>query len=231
MIEEGSRMPLISLSGVSRKYEKAGNQVMALQGIDLAVEPGEFVTLWGPSGSGKSTLLNIIGLLDQPTAGSYRFGEREVKMADEGALAVLRARHIGFVFQGFNLLPHLRAWQNVALPNKYTRGLKPDQARQRAEELLDLVGLRERATHFPSELSGGEEQRVAIARALMNDPELILADEPTGNLDSKNHEHILDLLKEANRLGKTLVIASHNPDFVEAASRVVRLRDGKVLVA
>lgn len=223
-------MTLIALSGVSRTYGRAGKKVLALDHVDLTVDAGEFVTLWGPSGSGKSTLLNIMGLLDRPTAGSYRFRDKEVTLADEWALATLRARHIGFVFQGFNLLPHLRAWQNVALPNRYTRALRPEQARQRAEELLELVGLRERAMHFPSELSGGEEQRVAIARALMNEPELILADEPTGNLDSSNHGHILGLLKELNRRGTTVVVASHNPDFAEVASRVVRLRDGKTQV-
>jgi putative ABC transport system ATP-binding protein len=195
----------------------------------LSVRPGEFIAVWGPSGSGKSTLLNILGTLDFPTSGMYLFGGQNIAEYDDARISRFRAERIGFVFQSYNLLPNLTAWENATLPARYLPGFDKDQAYKRAVALLEQVGLGDRINHLPGELSGGEEQRVAIARALMNDPDIILADEPTGNLDSKSHRAILDLLTELNATGKTLIVVSHNPEVTEIAHRVLELRDGQIV--
>jgi putative ABC transport system ATP-binding protein len=195
----------------------------------LSVRPGEFIAVWGPSGSGKSTLLNILGTLDFPTSGMYLFGGQNIAEYDDARISRFRAERIGFVFQSYNLLPNLTAWENATLPARYLPGFDKDQAYKRAVALLEQVGLGDRINHLPGELSGGEGQRVAIARALMNDPDIILADEPTGNLDSKSHRAILDLLTELNATGKTLIVVSHNPEVTEIAHRVLELRDGQIV--
>lgn len=221
-------MSIVELHAVTRTYDKAGRRVTALNGVTLMVEPGQLVTILGPSGAGKSTLLNLIGTLDRPSQGEYLFDGKAVSSLTDTELARTRAREMGFIFQSYNLLPYLKAWQNVALPNRFSRYLAQHEARERALELLDVVGLRERAEHYPSELSGGEEQRVAIARALMNHPKLILADEPTGNLDSVNHEMIMGLLSGVRKQNTTVIVVSHNSDFAELADRVVTIRDGSL---
>ena len=188
------------------------------------------MAILGPSGSGKSTLLNIIGTLDNPTTGRYYFDGEDITKRNDSELSRFRAERIGFVFQSFNLLENLTARDNVAMPARYTkRKLSKQQTQERAADLLGQVGLAERVGHSPGELSGGEEQRVAVARALMNDPDLILADEPTGSLDSKIHAAILGLLKELNQAGKTIIVVSHNPDIVDVASRVIELKDGRMV--
>lgn len=222
-------MPLLRLVAISKRYEKTDRVVTALEDASLTVEPGEFVTIWGPSGAGKSTLLNIIGTLERPTAGEYHFSDRLVSSLSDKELARFRANSIGFIFQSYNLLPYLRAWQNVALPNRYSRRLSPEEAHERAKTLLEMVGLSDRIEHFPTEMSGGEEQRVALARALMNEPALLLADEPTGNLDSVNHRQVIDVLKRVNAAGTTVLVVSHNPDFTSIADRCVRISDGKLV--
>lgn len=221
---------LIELQGIGKSYRKRATEVHALQDLSLTVNKGEFVAILGPSGSGKSTLLNIIGTLDNPSTGSYVFDGKDITKLDDTELSRFRAERIGFVFQSFNLLDNLSARDNVAMPARYTkRKLSKQQVQERAADLLGQVGLAERVGHSPGELSGGEEQRVAIARALMNNPDLILADEPTGSLDSKSHTAILGLLQELNQAGKTIIAVSHNPDIVEVASRVVELKDGRMV--
>ncbi len=221
---------LIELQGIGKSYRKRATEVHALQDLSLTVNKGEFVAILGPSGSGKSTLLNIIGTLDNPSTGSYVFDGKDITKLDDTELSQFRAEKIGFVFQSFNLLENLSAMDNVAMPARYARHkLNKQKARERAASLLLQVGLAERVNHSPGELSGGEEQRVAIARALMNNPDLILADEPTGSLDSKSHAAILGLLQELNQAGKTIIAVSHNPDIVEVASRVVELKDGRMV--
>jgi putative ABC transport system ATP-binding protein len=222
-------MALIQLKDIAKVFKKQQHTVHALRSITLEVNSGELVAIWGPSGSGKSTLLNILGALDFPDNGEYHFNGVSVRKYSDLEISRFRASNIGFIFQSYNLLPHLRAWENVVLPARYTgKRFNKEEAKARALQLLEQVGLRERSEHLPSELSGGEEQRVAIARALMNDPELILADEPTGNLDTKNHEAILDMLRELHFQGKTILVVSHNPEVVEMAQRTVRLRDGSL---
>jgi putative ABC transport system ATP-binding protein len=222
-------MALIQLKDIAKVFKKQQHTVHALRSITLEVNSGELVAIWGPSGSGKSTLLNILGALDFPDNGDYHFNGVSIRKHSDLEISRFRASNIGFIFQSYNLLPHLRAWENVVLPARYT-GVRFNkaEARTRALQLLEQVGLRERSEHLPSELSGGEEQRVAIARALMNDPQVILADEPTGNLDTKNHQAILGILRELHSQGKTILVVSHNPEVVEMAQRVVRLRDGSL---
>lgn len=221
---------LIELQGISKSYQKRATEVHALQDLTLTVNRGEFVAILGPSGSGKSTLLNIIGTLDNPTTGKYYFDGEDITKRDDAELSRFRAERIGFVFQSFNLLENLTARDNVAMPSRYTkRKQSKQQVQERAVDLLSQVGLAERVGHSPGELSGGEEQRVAVARALMNNPDLILADEPTGSLDSKSHAAILGLLQELNQAGKTIIVVSHNPDIVEVASRVIELKDGRMV--
>ncbi|MFL7808838.1 MAG: ABC transporter ATP-binding protein [Anaerolineae bacterium] len=214
--------------GLARRYKMGDTFVDALQGVDLEVARGEFVALVGPSGSGKSTVLNLIGGLDRPTTGEIWIDGVELSKSDEKALTRHRRQHVGFVFQSFNLLPRLTAEENVALPLMFG-GVPEKERRARARALLERVGLTERLTHRPTQLSGGEQQRVAIARALVAQPALLLADEPTGNLDTTTGVEIMRLLKELNQEhGLTLLVVTHDPEVATFADRVVRLRDGQV---
>ncbi len=199
----------------------------ALRGVDLAVPPGDYVAVMGPSGSGKSTLMHILGCLDTPTAGSYFLQDEEVSGFNSNQLAGARRRLVGFVFQSFNLLPRLTAAQNVELPLLYG-GVSADRRREVVADLLAKVGLADRAAHRPNELSGGEIQRISVARALANDPAIILADEPTGNLDSKNEQELMELLDGLNAKGRTLVLVTHEDSVARHARRVITLRDGRV---
>ena len=218
---------LIELSGIRKEYPMGDTVVKALDGIDLAIEEKDFVAIIGPSGSGKSTLMNMIGCLDTPDSGTYRLGGEDVSHLGDDALAEVRSRRIGFIFQGFNLLPKLTAQENVELPLIYQG--KPAQERSRAaKEALERVGLGHRLNHRPTELSGGQQQRVAIARALAGKPTLILADEPTGNLDSKSGKEVLEMLKEVHRAGNTIVLITHDPNVANQAARVLHIQDGRI---
>ncbi|RIH83458.1 putative ABC transporter ATP-binding protein YknY [Meiothermus luteus] len=225
-------VPVVEMQGVTKVYRSGSGartvEVRALAGVDLTIQKGEFVALMGPSGSGKSTLMHIIGLLDTPTEGEYRLGGNSVRGLSEAQLARIRNRRIGFVFQAFFLLPRLTALQNVALPLVY-RGLPPALRLERARRTLEAVGLGDRLDHLPAELSGGQKQRVAIARALVQEPDLLLADEPTGNLDSRSSEEILALFESLHQQGKTILMVTHEPDVAARAQRIVRLRDGRVV--
>ena len=218
---------LISIEGLRKTYHIGNQQVHALDGLDLAIDVNEYVALMGPSGSGKSTLMNVLGCLDSPTAGSYHLNGQNVANLDEDALAEIRNREIGFVFQTFNLLPRYSALENVALPLIYA-GLSKRERLERAEEVLEMVGLQDRMVHKPNELSGGQRQRVAVARALVNRPSIILADEPTGNLDTATSMEIMNLFGEIQAAGNTVILVTHEEDIAECAQRIVRLRDGKV---
>jgi putative ABC transport system ATP-binding protein len=220
--------PLIELNGVERRYLLGGGTVGALRGIDLTIRRGDVVALTGPSGSGKSTLLNLLGGLDRPTAGTVRVAGLDLGRASERQLTAYRRQVVGFVFQSFNLLPRLRAIENVELPLLWS-GVRSTERRRRALALLERVQLGHRLHHLPSELSGGEQQRVAIARALAADPQVLLADEPTGNLDTATGREILALLRELNRERTlTIVIVTHDPEVAAVAHRQVRLRDGQI---
>ena len=218
---------LISIEGLRKTYHIGTQQVHALDGLDLSIDVNEYVALMGPSGSGKSTLMNILGCLDSPTAGSYHLNGQNVANLDEDALADIRNREIGFVFQTFNLLPRYSALENVALPLIYA-GLSKRERLERAEEVLEMVGLQDRMVHRPNELSGGQRQRVAVARALVNRPSIILADEPTGNLDTATSMEIMNLFGEIQAAGNTVILVTHEEHIAECAHRIVRLRDGKV---
>jgi putative ABC transport system ATP-binding protein len=218
---------LIDVHGVKKIYEVGIQKIEALAGVDLTIERNEYLAIMGPSGSGKSTFMNILGCLDTPTEGTYILNDQEVSNLTDDELARIRNKEIGFVFQTFNLLPRATALQNVELPLIYG-GVSSDARRKRAWEALDAVGLKERAVHRPNELSGGQRQRVAIARALVNRPSIILADEPTGNLDSKTGEEIMTILNEIHRAGNTIVIVTHEEYIAEHAKRIVRLLDGKI---
>jgi len=218
---------LIHLENIAKIYTVGSQTVKALNGIDLAINRNEYVALMGPSGSGKSTLMNIIGCLDQPSSGSYHLNGPDVAQLSENELATIRNKEIGFVFQTFNLLPRLTALQNVALPLIYA-GVSEADRLKRAEEVLEQVGLLDRMHHKPNELSGGQRQRVAVARALVNRPSLILADEPTGNLDTKTSEEIMHLFEEIHAAGNTVVVVTHEEDIAQRAKRIVRIRDGQV---
>lgn len=217
--------PLIRLEGVTKVYRLGEVDVPALRGVDLTVERGASLALMGPSGSGKSTLLHLLGLLDRPTAGRVMWHGQDVTGLRPNHLAELRGRHIGFVFQTFNLVPTLTAMENVELPLVFS-GASPRRRRARAEEVLARLGLGKRLRHRPRQLSGGEQQRVAIARALASDPELILADEPTGNLDSTTGREILGILGELRDQGKTVILVTHDPEAAATAEQTLRLRDG-----
>jgi putative ABC transport system ATP-binding protein len=218
---------LIQMTGIVRRYQMGSHVVNALDGCDLMVERNEYVALMGPSGSGKTTFMNIIGCLDTPTEGSYVLNEQDVTRLADDELAYIRNREIGFVFQTFNLLPRASALQNVELPLIYA-GVDSKERRARTVESLRAVGLEDRANHRPNELSGGQRQRVAIARALVNRPSIILADEPTGNLDSKSGEEIMKLFESLHRQGHTLIVVTHDDAVAAHARREVRLRDGRV---
>jgi putative ABC transport system ATP-binding protein len=220
--------PLILAEGIGKTFVAGGQRVEVLADVDLRIERGELVAIMGPSGSGKSTLLNVLGCLDRPTTGRYRLAGRTVSDLGVGEVAALRNRHIGFVFQSFNLLPRLTAVQNVELPLVYA-GASARERRRRAVELLEGMGLGERAHHLPQQLSGGQQQRVAIARAIANRPALILADEPTGSLDSQSGRAILALFQTLNRSGVTLVMVTHDASVARHARRIVAVRDGRIV--
>ncbi len=218
---------MITMTDVSKEYRMGAETVHALAGVSLQIDSGDFVSIIGPSGSGKSTLMNIIGCLDTPTRGSYRLADEPVERLSPDRLAEVRNSAIGFVFQTFNLLPRLNALENVELPLVYA-GISSGERRATARELLDRVGLSDRVRHRPNELSGGQRQRVAIARALATKPRVLLADEPTGALDTRTGSEIMDLLEELNHDGTTLVLVTHEPELAERARRVIRLLDGRV---
>jgi len=218
---------LIQIRDLHRVYQVGESEVRALDGVDLDIEANEYVAIMGPSGSGKSTLMNILGCLDTPTSGSYKLKGKEIAERTDDELAKIRNQEIGFVFQTFNLLARADALHNVELPLVYA-GLKHEERRKRARESLELVGLADRMKHRPNELSGGQRQRVAIARALVNKPSIILADEPTGNLDSRTGEEIMAAFEAIWKAGNTVILVTHEPDIAEHARRVVRMRDGKV---
>ena len=218
---------LIDIRDVRKIYVMGTNEVHALDGVDLQVKKGEYLAIMGPSGSGKSTLMNMIGCLDTPTSGSYKLRGIEIREREDDELARIRNQEIGFIFQTFNLLPRADALHNVELPLIYA-GKPAKERRARAKELLDLVGLGDRMHHRPNELSGGQRQRVAIARALVNSPSIVLADEPTGNLDSKTGTEIMALLDDIHRKGNTVILVTHEEEVAARAHRVVRLRDGLI---
>ena len=220
--------PVIDIHNVTKTYGNGRLSVTALESVDLVVERGDFVAIMGPSGSGKSTLMNIVGCLDIPTKGRFSLDGVDVRTLDEAALAQVRLRKIGFVFQSFNLIPRTSAIENVELPLIYA-GVKPKESRSRARAALEAVGLGDRAEHLPSELSGGQQQRAAVARALVSDPALLLADEPTGNLDSASTAEMMALFARVNREGRTVVVITHEDEVASYAKRVVRLRDGHIV--
>ena len=223
-----SGIPILRLEDVGKTYRSGSLEVAAVRGVTLTVQEGEFVSVMGPSGSGKSTLMHIIGCLDTPTTGSYHLAGEDVSTMRESALADVRNRRIGFVFQQFNLLSTMSAWRNVELPLVYA-GLPRAERKRRAIDALTRVGLADRVDHRPGELSGGQQQRVSVARALVTDPQLILADEPTGNLDSAATADVLDLFDELRAQGRTIVLITHEHDVSARAQREVQMRDGRLL--
>tara|TARA_B100000686_G_C16619805_1_gene878573 strand:- start:478 stop:1158 length:681 start_codon:yes stop_codon:yes gene_type:complete len=221
-------MELISLKNIFKIYNVGGEEVRALDGINLDIQENEFIAIMGPSGSGKSTLMNMIGCLDTPTSGSYEFETEIVQIMNDDQLASIRNEKIGFVFQTFNLLPKATAQDNVEIPLIYANVDKNNRS-EMAKRALDSVGLSDRTHHKPNELSGGQRQRVAIARALVNNPSIILADEPTGNLDSKSGQEIMHILKQLHNNGNTIILVTHEDDIAKYANRIVRLLDGKII--
>lgn len=218
---------VLSAKSITKSYRMSkSNIVQALRGVDIEINRGDFSAIIGPSGCGKSTLMHILGLLDRPDSGELVIGGIDMSKLKEKEAHKLRAEKIGFIFQGFNLIPTLTALENVALAGKYG-GLKGKARSRRATELLEMVGLKDRMNHKPTELSGGQQQRVAVARALMNDPAIILADEPTGELDSKTSLEIIDILKKLNRDGKTFLVVTHNMEVAKACKKIIKLKDGK----
>ncbi|MFM1569527.1 MAG: ABC transporter ATP-binding protein [SAR86 cluster bacterium] len=218
---------MIQVEDVHKSYDLGETFVHALRGVSFNIKVGEFVSIMGPSGSGKSTLMNIVGCLDTPSKGTYLLNDRNVGNLDEEQLAGIRNEEIGFVFQKFHLLPRSSALENVALPLKYA-SVKQSERLTRAEEVLDKVGLSNRLTHKPTELSGGEQQRVAIARALVNSPSILFADEPTGNLDSKTGHQVLEIFKDLNKRGQTIVVITHEREIAEQSQRTITIKDGEI---
>jgi putative ABC transport system ATP-binding protein len=226
-LNQAATDPVIELRDVKKIYEMGSQQVRALDGVSVSIFPGEYVAIMGPSGSGKSTMMNIIGCLDIPSEGSYTLNSNQVSEMDDDELAAVRNREIGFIFQTFNLLPRVNCLQNVELPLIYS-GIPRAKRRELSEEALRNVGLGDRMDHKPTELSGGQRQRVAVARALVNKPAILLADEPTGNLDSKTGDEIMILFEELNQKGNTLLVVTHEEDVAQHARRIIRLRDGLI---
>lgn len=225
--ESKQRREIIRISGLKKIYKMGNQQVNALNGADLVIRENEYVAIMGPSGSGKSTMMNILGCLDTPTEGSYILNGTDVSKMEDSQLAEVRNKEIGFVFQSFNLLPRYTALENTALPLIYA-GFSKEEREEKARKALETVGLGERISHRPSELSGGQRQRVAIARALINNPSIILADEPTGNLDTKTSVDIMNLFEQIHNNGNTVIVVTHEEDIARYAKRIIRLRDGKI---
>ena len=218
---------IIKTENLTKDYETGTQVVSALKGINLSVEKGEFLSIMGPSGSGKTTLMNIIGCLDSPTNGSYFLNDKSVSKLDDDELAKIRNDEIGFVFQSFHLLARNTAFDNVMLPLKYA-GISKEEAKKRSNDVLDLVGLSSRAKHTPSELSGGQQQRVAIARALVNEPSILFADEPTGNLDSKTGQDVMKIFKDLNNNGQTIILITHEDSIAKQSNRIITIMDGLI---
>jgi len=219
--------PILEIKQLVKSYQLGAVELQVLRGINLSINAGEYVAIMGPSGSGKSTLLNMIGCLDRPTSGEYWLGGRDVSLLRDDELSSIRGSDIGFIFQSFNLIEQLNMIENIEVP-MYYQGLSEQASARRARQLAMMVGLGDRVTHRPSELSGGEQQRVAIARALANDPLIVLADEPTGNLDSENGTEILNILLELHKQGRTLIVVTHDEGIADHAERTIRLLDGRV---
>lgn len=220
---------MLELKNISKIYQTQGETITALDQVDLTIDEGEFVAIMGRSGSGKSTMLNIMGCMDKPTSGVYKLANKDVSSLDDDALSKIRNDLIGFVFQGFHLLPRLSALENVMVPLRFASAEKQSGGEDRAIKLLQQVGLGDRMHHMSNEMSGGQIQRVAIARSLINQPAVLLADEPTGNLDSSISQQIIDLLKSLNQAGQTIVMVTHEPDIAENAGRTINFLDGKIV--
>ena len=218
---------IIKTENLTKEYETGTQVVSALKGINLSVEEGEFLSIMGPSGSGKTTLMNIIGCLDSPTDGSYYLNDKPVSKLDDDELAKIRNEEIGFVFQSFHLLPRNTAFDNVMLPLKYA-GVSKEEATKRSNDVLGLVGLTSRSKHTPAELSGGQQQRVAIARALVNEPSILFADEPTGNLDSKTGQDVMKIFKDLNENGQTIILITHEDSIAKQSNRIITIMDGLI---
>ncbi|MBW8041301.1 MAG: ABC transporter ATP-binding protein [Planctomycetes bacterium] len=225
--ESKAEKPILVMKQLCKSYQLGTMELQVLRNIDVTINSGEYVAIMGPSGSGKSTLLNMIGCLDHPTSGEYWLGGRDVSLLNDDDLSLIRGARIGFVFQSFNLIQQLNVVENIEVP-MYYQGLSEHESAERAKELAEMVGLGDRITHRPAELSGGEQQRVAIARALANEPLIILADEPTGNLDSESGSGILKILTDLHKQGKTLVVVTHDESIARDAQRTIRLFDGRI---